>query len=105
LEVLVVGDKNVILMVKYNSLLDRIYKYIDEFESLLKVVYNVDYKVVIIDSDEWGYEKDNYVNTIRNGGKYSYINEDNDVQNLNCISNKNFDKVTKLLGDDVIVYK
>ncbi|MEE3343503.1 MAG: DNA polymerase III subunit gamma/tau [Bacilli bacterium] len=106
MEVLVVGNNNVIFKVNYDSLIDRVYDYLDEFESLLKEVYNNEYRVIIITSDEWKFEKDNYVSNIKKGYKYTYIDE---VDNNDSISkqakNTDLDKVIDLLGDDVIVYE
>lgn len=112
IEVLVVGDSNVMFMAKYDSLIDRVYDYIDEFEDLLKFVYNKDYKIVVIAKDEWNYEKNNYVEKIKNGYKYEYINEeivfnvgtDSLVDDINIVD-KDIDKVISLIGEDVVVYK
>lgn len=108
LDVMVVGDKNVIFVAKYDSLLDIIYNYIDEFESFLKDVYNKIYKIIIISKDDWSYEKDNYVNNIKSGYKYNYLGENNNsLLNNESVSSKNDDlgKIKELLGDDIILYK
>ena len=108
IDVLVVGEHNVMFMAKYDSLLDRVYDYIDDFESLLKEIFNIDYKVVIIPKDEWDYEKKNYVMNLKKGIKYSYIEEniDNSSSSKSDKNNDNgIDKVISLIGEDVIVYE
>ncbi|MBR3161399.1 MAG: DNA polymerase III subunit gamma/tau [Bacilli bacterium] len=107
LDVLVVGENNVIFMVKYDSLMDRIYSFIFEFESLLKEVYNKEYSVVIITSDEWTYEKNNYVLNMKNGYKYSFIEEsgERNLINSNINNGDDVDKIVNLLGEDIIVYE
>ena len=108
IDVLVVGEHNVMFMAKYDSLVDRVYDYIDDFESLLKEIFNIDYKVVIIPKDEWDYEKKNYVMNLKKGIKYSYIEEniDNSSSSKSDKNNDNgIDKVISLIGEDVIVYE
>ena len=108
LEVLVVGENNIMFMAKYDSLIDRIYNYIDDFEKLLKDVYNIVYKVVIISNDEWIYEKNNYVDKIKNGYKFEYINEfvkDSDKISYDDNYKNSIDKVISLVGEEIIVYE
>lgn len=113
IDVLVVGDNNVIFLVKYDSLLDRIYNYIDDFEKLLLQVFNVSYKIVFLANDEWLYEKNNYIKSIKSGKKYEYIPEEEyvfdslktkEVNNVNKTSS-DIDKLVSILGEDVISYK
>lgn len=112
IEVLVVGSKNVIFLVKYDSLLDRIYNYIDDFENLLFKSYNIDYKIVFIAKDEWLYEKDNYIKNIKSGKKYNYIEESssngiNGQGDIGVAKEEldDIDKIVSILGNDVISYK
>ena len=108
IDVLVVGEHNVMFMAKYDSLLDRIYDYIDDFEDLLKDIYNIDYKVIFLPKDEWDYEKNNYVMNLKKGVKYSYIKEKNEnylSSNSEKNNNSDIDKVISLVGEDVIVYE
>ena len=104
IEVLVVGSSNVIFMAKYESLIDRICEYIFDFESLLKDVYNILYKIVIISEEEWINEKNKYVDRIKSGYKYEYIEEINVDQDSNKVDD-DVNKIISLVGEDVIVYK
>lgn len=111
IEVLVVGDNNVSFLVKYDSLLERIYDYLEDFENLLLETYNNKYKVVFLAYDEWIYEKEKYIENIKNGNIYEYIEEiDNkkdavsrDIDDANDKSD--IDKIISILGNDVILYK
>ena len=112
IDVLVVGNNNIIFLVKYDSLLERINNYIDDFENLLFKNFNVIYKIVFIVEDEWLYEKDNYIQNKKKGYNYKYINEklidDNNINNNDDNDNKDLsdiDKLISLVGDDVISYK
>ena len=107
IDVLVVGNNNVILMAKYDSLIDRFYDYIDDFENLLMDVYNNTYKIVILSKDEWEYEKNNYISKIKNGYKYEYIEEKSNFENdgSSLVNDENIEKIISLVGEDNIIYK
>ena len=111
IDVMVVGDKNVIFLVKYDSLLERIYSYLKDFERLLLDIFEVNYKVIFIANDEWLYEKDKYIKNIKSGKKYTYMEEKEEASNIEFSSlndKKNMDDVDKIisfLGEEVISYK
>ena len=111
IDVMVVGDKNVIFLVKYDSLLERIYSYLKDFERLLLDIFEVNYKVVFIANDEWLYEKDKYIQNIKSGKKYTYMDEKEEGSNADSNSlndNESMDDVEKIisfLGEEVISYK
>ena len=109
-DVLVVGDNNVIFLAKYDSLLERIYNYVDDFERLLYLFFNKKYKIVFLANDEWIYEKNNYIKNIKSGKKYIYINEDENGDdnidvNKKVETNDDIDKIVSILGEDIISYK
>lgn len=109
-DVLVVGDNNVIFLTKYDSLLERIYNYVDDFERLLYLFFNKKYKIVFLANDEWIYEKNNYIKNIKSGKKYIYINEDENGDdnidvNKKVETNDDIDKIVSILGEDIISYK
>ena len=110
-EVLVVGNSNVIFLVKYDSLLDRIYNYVLDLEKELVDIYNVDYKIVFLAIDEWNYEKEKYINNLKIGKKYDYIDENDSINNgndekvENIVSSDDVDKLISLVGNDVISYE
>ena len=109
-DVLVVGDNNVIFLTKYDSLLERIYNYVDDFERLLYLFFNKKYKIVFLANDEWIYEKNNYIKNIKSGKKYIYINEDENGDdnidvNKKVETNDDIDEIVSILGEDIISYK
>ena len=106
IDVLVVGDNNIIFLVKYNSLMDRIYWLYEKFENMLMDVYKKNYKIVFLTDDEWMYEKENYIKNLKNGYKYTYIVEDTDEESNNFEENKENDveKIASILGRDIISY-
>ena len=54
--------------------------------------------------DEWDYEMKKYVNNIKRGIKYQYIEETiDDTKKSN--EDDDISKVISLLGDDVILYE
>jgi DNA polymerase-3 subunit gamma/tau len=110
IDVLVVGEKNIIFLVKYNSLIDRIYNYEEDLKKLLFDVFQKSFDIVFLTSDEWLYEKKKYIDNLKIGEKYQYIIEDNnDDINLDDVTQKNGDssieKIISILGNDVIFYK
>lgn len=110
IDILVVGDNNVIFLTKYDSLLERIYNYVDDFERLLYLFFNKKYKIVFLANDEWIYEKNNYIKNIKSGKKYIYINEDENGDdnidvNKKVETNDDIDKIVSILGEDIISYK
>ena len=44
-EILVVGEYNVLFLAKYDSLLDRLFQQLDKIEQLLYDVFNIKYKI------------------------------------------------------------
>ena len=105
IDVLVVGEKNVVFLANYDSLLDRLFSQIDKFEALLLDSFSKNYKVMFLLKDEWDYEMKKYVNNIKNGIKYQYIEEDNSEAIKENNEDDDISKVISLLGNDVISYE
>ena len=107
IEILVVGDKNIIFLAQYDSLIDRLFSQIELIEHLLADVFDVEYKVVFLLRDEWAYEKEKYISSLKSGKKYVYIEENvdeiDDKKNSNV--DTDLDKIVSILGSDVISYK
>ena len=104
-DVMVVGKNNVIFVVRYDSLLDRIYNYLDIFEDMLFEFFNNKYDVVFLDNDEWEYEKKCYIDAVKSGKKYSYIEENIEKIDNNVYTNNDVDKLISIVGNEVITYK
>ena len=107
ISVLVVGEKNIIFLAQYASLLDRLFSQINVIEQLLFQVFKVEYKIVFLLEDEWNYEKDKYISNIKAGKKYQYIVEkDSDTESGDVSTNhEDVDKLISILGNDVVVYE
>ena len=103
-EILVVGECNVLFLAKYDSLLDRLFQQLDKIEQLLYDVFNIKYKIMFLLDDEWKYEKNNYISNIKNGIKYNYIEEEIEKFNEEK-KDEDIEKIVSILGDDVISYK
>lgn len=103
-EILVVGECNVLFLAKYDSLLDRLFQQLDKIEQLLYDVFNIKYKIMFLLDDEWKYEKNNYISNIKNGIKYNYIEEEMEKFNEEK-KDEDIEKIVSILGDDVISYK
>ena len=105
-EVLVVGSHNIIFLAQYDSLLERLFLQIEIIEKLLFDVFNIEYKVVFLLKDEWNYEKEKYVASLKAGNKYEYIDEkDDNVENDNNSSDSDVEKIISILGNDIISYE
>ena len=106
---MVVGDGYVLFVASYDSLLDRLFENIDLIEKLLKDVYNTTYKAVFLLKDEWNYEKDKYVSSLKSGKKYVFINDDmNDSSsqlNEDNVDDNDVKKIASILGSDIISYE
>ena len=70
----VVSNKNILLITKYESILDKIYSKFNKCLDLIKEITDVDYKVVVITMDEFKKEVDNY-KLHMNDNYYNYQDE------------------------------
>ena len=107
IDILVVGTNNIIFLVKYESLIYRIYNYENDLKKLLFDVFNIDYNFVFLVEDEWIYQKKQYISKLKNGIKFEIIDEDFGDNNKsdNIESESNIDKIVSIFGNDIITYK
>jgi len=103
-DVLVVGEKNVIFLARYDSLLERLFSQINVIEKLLVDVFNISYKVVFLLKDEWEFERERYISNLKNSYKYSYI-EENDELLKTSETDEDIKKIVSIFGTDVIKYQ
>lgn len=104
-DIIVVGDKNIMLLAKYDSLLERLYSNISFIENLIYELFKIDYKVVFLARDEWNYEKNKYIENLKNGYQYIYIEEEKSEKNNNIDKNKDdVDSIIDIIGSDIIEY-
>lgn len=109
IEILVVGDDNITFLAQYDSLLERLYSQIGNIEKLLFDVFGIKYRVVFLLEDEWNFEKGRYIENMKMGKKYEYMQEDinKEMNSDSDISSDNEDinKIISILGSEVITYK
>lgn len=71
----VVSEKNVLFSFKNNFEVVLFEKNIIEIQKLLKQIFDKKYSIVAVTADEWNDIKKDYINNIKNGIKYEYIEE------------------------------
>ena len=103
-EILVVGEKNIIFLAQYDSLLERLMLQISTIEKLLLDVYNVNYKIVFLLKDEWEFEREKYIANLKNLKQYNYIEEDDEID-LGANNDEDINKLLSIFGNDFIKYK
>ena len=117
IEVLVVGDKNIIFLASYNSIITRLFENIFSIEQALNEFYAIKYKIVFLNSEQWKKEREKYILNIKKGVKYNYINENDDNLSSNNFLDKKlnsdtFDdniendvnKITSIFGDNIVSF-
>ena len=102
-EILVVGEKNIIFLAQYDSLLERLMSQIKIIENLLLDVFNIKYKIVFLLKDEWDFEREKYIANLKALNKYTYIEEEEEIKST--FSDEDIDKLVSIFGADVIKYK
>jgi len=103
----VVGEKNMILVSKYDASAIRINANIHEIENLLDEIYKKKYSIIAISNDEWNVEKNKYIDNLKKGYKYTYIEEINNNNNKReeIKEDSPVDELINLLGEELIEFK
>ena len=109
----VAGKYELILSVKYDSILKNVDNNISGIESVFNSIMNTNYKLAFINDSDWDKLKNEYIKNIQNGIVYSYVNEENDNDNVNVSLNRdasfnNNDSnilATSLFGKDIVELK
>ena len=109
----VAGKHELILSVKYDSVLKNVDNNISDIESVFNSVMNTNYKLAFINDYDWDKLKNEYIKNIQNGIVYSYINEENVDNDINVSSNENVSfnnndsdvLATSLFGEDIVELK
>lgn len=115
-EVLVVGDSYVVFLAQYDSLLERLNSKIEDIERVISEIFEKKYFIVFLTVDEWNYEKENYILNLKNGKKYSYMEETDTELSLENINSNNInfsreeidssvDRIVSVLGEDVVTFE
>lgn len=107
IEVLVVGNKDIIFLANYDSILIRLYDELINIENVLNNFYDNNYKIIFLTIEQWNYEKQKYISNIKNGIKYNYICEkkvDNNRKKVCENIDDDVNKITSILGENVISF-
>ena len=75
----------------------------DLVKKLLKNVYNKNYEVVAISTEDWKSEKNNYIKNIKSGVKYTYIEEEKKKKVTKKRTNELENTAELIFGDGIIV--
>ena len=99
----VVSDKIVLFSFKNDFEVVLFDKNEDLIKKLLKSMYNKNYDIVAISSEEWKVEKSNYIKNIKSGVKYSYIEEEKKKKTAKKRKNELEDSMEGIFGEEIIV--
>ena len=110
---MVVGDKNIIFLASYDSILLRLFENISIIEQALNDFYNNEYKIIFLSVEQWNNEKKKYISNIKKGIKYNYVSGESDALESKCVYKKlnnseiddDVDKITSILGESVISFE
>ena len=79
----VVSDSYVLFNFKQSFDVVIFDKNVEEITKLLKLIYNKKYNIVAVTDEEWQKIKKEYMNNIKNGIKYTYIEENTIIKKAN----------------------
>ena len=99
----VVSDKIVLFSFKNDFEVVLFDKNEDLVKKLLKNVYNKNYEVVAISTEDWKAEKNNYIKNIKSGVKYTYIEGEKKKRVTKKKTNELENTAELIFGDGIIV--
>ena len=108
----VVASEDVLVLVsENNSVISRLNEFNADVSLFLKKIFNLEYKVAVINNVEWDNEKKKFVENKKNNIKYRVISEDSCDKNKVSLSNESKKSVNddvnnliNIIGDDIIEY-
>ena len=108
----VVASEDVLVLVsENNSVISRLNEFNGDVSLFLKKIFNLEYKVAVINNVEWDNEKKKFVENKKNNIKYRVISEDSCDKNKVSLSNESKKSVNddvnnliNIVGDDIIEY-
>ncbi len=89
----VVADKNIIFTCKKDIDTNLFNINLDEIQKLLKKIYGKKYNVIALTNDEWKNIKEEYIKNIKNGVKYTYIEEINKKKKSNSVLQESLEDI------------
>ena len=107
----VASEEVLILVSENNSVISRLNEFNADVSLFLKKIFNLEYKVAVINNIEWDNEKKKFVENKKNNIKYRVISEDSCDKNKVSLSNESKKSVNddvnnliNIVGDDIIEY-
>lgn len=100
-DVVAVGNDYAILTSKFDSIVDKINYDYKNYEETLKHIFSKKYNIVLLRENEWLEEKKKYIDDIKRGVKYHFIEEKENVENSNRTP---VDDLIDIIGEDLIQY-
>ena len=98
------SSDGIILSYEYDSVVKDYLKYLNDFSNVLNEVLNINKKIVVLTDKKWDEEKNKYIKKIKNGEKYTYIEEPKLILSTEKVSKKNNnDSIIDTFGDIVEV--
>ena len=101
-EIVAAGNKYLILMSKFDSVVSKINTRIEEFEITLSKIFKDDYKIVALTYDRWNEEKNKYIINIKKGYKYNFMEE---KKNIDKKEKTPVDELIDIIGEELIEIK
>jgi len=74
-EVVAAGDKYLILVSNFDSIVDKVNSKLKELEDTLYHIFNKKYNIISLNTNNWKEEKEKYIINIKNGIKYNVKDE------------------------------
>ena len=100
-EVVAAGDKYLILVSNFDSIVDKVNSKIDELEDTLFHIFDKKYNIVSLSNDVWLKAKEQYIVNIKSGIKYSI--KDEIVLDKNMVKERTpVDELIDIIGEDLI---
>ncbi len=106
----VVGEKDIIISADYDSIIDNANMNITKLELLFNLVMGKSYNIAFVLTEDWKKLRDKYVDDVKNGKKYNYI--EHSLKNDDIIFEKPKEdipevvrKAQSVFGDDIVEMK
>ena len=106
----VVGEKDIIISADYDSIVDNANMNITKLELLFNLVMGKSYNIAFVLTEDWKKLRDKYVDDVKNGKKYNYI--EHSLKNDDIIFEKPKEdipevvrKAQSVFGDDIVEMK
>ena len=101
-EVVAAGENYLILSSAFDSISEKINNKVNDFEDTLLFVFDKKYKIVCLTSSMWTDEKNKYIKNIKEGKKYSLINEEKENKEK---EKEPVDEIIDLIGEEFVEIK